>query len=346
MRVLRIYPAANDPRHRKRELALLERGVEVGLLLPHSYGADWNHSPVEPSLPSWRSGLLNRRSIPFHLWDPAAVRRAIREFRPDLVDIHEEPYFPAGAECALLAGSRPVALYTAQNLLKRLPPPVAAMQGWVLGRAAACYPCSSGAASVLRRRGFSGPLDVIPIGTDEELFGVEPKGDRVGFIGRFVPEKGIADLLGFGPRLLCAGEGPLAPDLRAAGAELVRASGLGGLAAALASMGVLVAPSRTTRRWCEQFGRMVVEAMAAGVPVVAYDSGSLPEVVGDAGILVPEGDVAGLHAAVDQALQERDLWAARGRARARVRYTWPAVAERQERLYRAALAGGAAPEAA
>ena len=343
MRVLRIYPAANDPRHRRRELALAERGIEVGLLLPHRYGSDWSHAPVEPQIRSWRSSLVNSRSIPFHVWDPRAVRRAVREFDPDVVDVHEEPYFPAGGECVALARSRPVVLYTAQNLLKQLPPPVAAMQRWVLGRARAAYPCSSGAADVLRARGFTGSIDVIPIGTDDELFSVRPTGDRIGFIGRFVAEKGIRDMRGFGSRLLCVGAGPLEDELRACGAEIVRAGGLDELAAALERMSVLVAPSRTTPGWCEQFGRMVVEAMAAGVPVVAYASGSLPEVIGDAGILVPEGDIAGLNAAVERALDERDVWAERGRARARERYTWRAVAERQEALYRRALS---APRAA
>ena len=53
-------------------------------------------------------------------------------------------------------------------------------------------------------------------------------------------------------------------------------------------------PSRTLPHLKEQFGRAAVEAMAAGVPVVAYDSGALGEVIGDTGVLVPEGDRDGL----------------------------------------------------
>ena len=55
------------------------------------------------------------------------------------------------------------------------------------------------------------------------------------------------------------------------------------------SLDVLVVPSLPTPGWEEQFGRVVVEAMAVGVPVVSTTSWSLPEVVGDAGVLVPPG---------------------------------------------------------
>ena len=60
----------------------------------------------------------------------------------------------------------------------------------------------------------------------------------------------------------------------------------------LNAMDVLCAPSQTTARWREQFGRMLIEAMACGVPVIASRSGEIPYVVGDAGLVVDEADVA------------------------------------------------------
>src|SRR4029077_20714900 len=65
---------------------------------------------------------------------------------------------------------------------------------------------------------------------------------------------------------------------------------------AYARMDVLVLPSRTTPTWAEQFGRVLVEALWCGVPVIGSDSGAIPVVVNTTGggLLSPEGAVAAL----------------------------------------------------
>jgi glycosyltransferase involved in cell wall biosynthesis len=59
----------------------------------------------------------------------------------------------------------------------------------------------------------------------------------------------------------------------------------------LSAIDVLVIPSRSTRVWQEQFGRVIVEAMGCEVPVVGSDSGAIPEVVGGHGLIFPEDNV-------------------------------------------------------
>ena len=340
MRVLRISPTANDPRHRQRELELHRQGVEIGLVLPERYGSDWATSPVEPEIPHWRSPLILSDSIPFHAWSMKVLRQAIQEFQPDLVDIHEEPYFVGGIQATHAAGDIPIVMYAAQTREKYLPPPFGYLHNRVLERVRAFYPCGEQAADLIRRRGYRGPIEVIPLGVEDELFDVQPDGDRVGFIGHLVVEKGVDQLKGFGSRLLCIGAGPLEAEMRAAGAEVRVARSTQEIAAALKEMAVLVAPSITTPRTKEQFGRVLTEAMAAGVPVVAYDTGAFPEVVGDAGIIVKEGDREGLYAAVKRVLQDpRDL-VSRGRERADTRYRWRAVATAMTAVYIKALDAG------
>ncbi|MGZ4397489.1 MAG: glycosyltransferase [Gaiellaceae bacterium] len=333
MRVLRIYPTANDPRHRQRDQTLRRLGVEVGLVAPTRYGSDLAPSAIEPEFPLWISPLANSGSIPLHLWDPRVLQRALREFEPDVVDVHEEPYFPAGAQGVLAAGRRPVVMQACQNIPKQLPLPVRGLRGWVLGRVRAIYPCSSGAAEVLRRWGFRRRVEVIPYGVEDELFELRPSGERIGFVGRLVPEKGLEEVLGFGARLLCVGSGPLAGRAAAAGAEVTTARSTEELARELERMAVLVVPSRTMLGWMEQFGRVVAEAMAAGVPVVAYASGALPEIVGDAGVLVAEGDRPGLTRAVEAVLESPDGLVERGRRRAWEHFRWDVVARRMLDLY-------------
>lgn len=86
----------------------------------------------------------------------------------------------------------------------------------------------------------------------------------------------------------------------------------------------------------EGFGLPALEAMASGTPVVAYDNTSLPEIVGDGGTLVPDGDVAALATAAARLLrssaaaQESE---AAGLARAAT-FTWEATARAYADLYR------------
>ena len=88
----------------------------------------------------------------------------------------------------------------------------------------------------------------------------------------------------------------------------------------LNAMDVLCAPSQTTARWREVFGRMAIEAFACGVPVIGSDSGEIPRVVADAGVIVREGDVEDLSRAIERFLNDPALrreYAGRGIARAR-----------------------------
>jgi glycosyltransferase involved in cell wall biosynthesis len=100
----------------------------------------------------------------------------------------------------------------------------------------------------------------------------------------------------------------------------------------------LVHPSRD-----EGFGLTPLEAMAAGVPAVVSDAGALPEVVGDAAVVVAVDDVEGWARAIRRlrtdGLHREDL-VRRGRQRAAA-FTWAAAAERTLEVYRECLAGAA-----
>jgi glycosyltransferase involved in cell wall biosynthesis len=93
----------------------------------------------------------------------------------------------------------------------------------------------------------------------------------------------------------------------------------------------------------EGFGLPPLEAMACGVPVVSSDAASLPEVVGDAGVLVPPHDVGAWVSALDRLLDDaslRDRLRAEGIARART-FTWDAAAAKTIEVYRSVLAAPA-----
>jgi glycosyltransferase involved in cell wall biosynthesis len=100
-------------------------------------------------------------------------------------------------------------------------------------------------------------------------------------------------------------------------------------------MDVLVAPSQTSPRWKEQFGRMLVEAFACGVPVLGSDSGEIPYVIGDAGVVLPEADEAAWATSLADLLESparQSELANRGLERAQ-QFGWPSVARKHVEFF-------------
>jgi glycosyltransferase involved in cell wall biosynthesis len=162
----------------------------------------------------------------------------------------------------------------------------------------------------------------------------ERRSDRfiICFAGRVCEEKGVRSLLDAMRTLpdrfslVIAGDGPLLPEVERAAREpkLCGRMHLAGLLPKAelwqlyAACDCLVLPSLTTPHWKEQFGGVLADAMALGLPIVASDSGAIPQVVGDAGIICPEGDSAAIVAAIsavatDQRLRTRLSTAGRNR---------------------------------
>ena len=113
----------------------------------------------------------------------------------------------------------------------------------------------------------------------------------------------------------------------------------------LRGLDVLVLPSRTRANWKEQFGRVLVEAMACGVPVIGAASGEIPHVIGDAGVVLAEDDVDGLTAALatlaGNPARRRALSDA-GRERVLAHYTHARVATETIAVYRSVMEGASA----
>lgn len=365
MRILRIYHGGRNPGHRARERRLTELGHEVTLVIPSNWpqpGGDSRSAPEDfrvVELAVRRSGDINR----YAFRNPEAIGRLVSEFRPDVVDIHEEPFSVAARQAlSTIPETVPVVMYTAQNIDKRYPPPFAQYERRALRRVRGLYPCSSQAAAVARSKGADGIISVLPLGYDEAVFfpGSQSLDDdplTLMLVGRFVPEKGLVDAVhalasanAVRPaRLVLVGEGAESE------AALVAAAALGvadrvtvkpwvpaeALADIYRQSHVALVPSRTTPTWVEQFGRVITEAHACGVPVVGYASGSIPEVGGNTAVLVREGDVQGLGASTACLLQDVEDWEQRRQAgiQAARNSTWAVVVSGLLELYRRVVSG-------
>jgi glycosyltransferase involved in cell wall biosynthesis len=367
LRVLYVSKALTVAAYRDKLRALGE-SVEVAAVMP----AQWGREAAEPG----RVGVAPVRTWParlhgynhFHTY--RGSRSMVRAGRADLVHIDEEPFsavtFQLARACRRAA--TPFVFFAWQNLEKRLPPPFGAFRSYVFRHAAGAIAGTERAAAVLRAGGWTGPVAVIPqMGVDpvrfrpdasarqglQRRFGAEPGELFIGYGGRLVREKGVdvliravADLPA--ARLFILGDGPE----RAALVRLVEALGLDERVAFagrvpsldmprwLAGLDVLVLPTVGRKGWVEQFGRILVEAMACGAAVIGTRTGEIPHVLGDAGVLVPPGEAGALADALRMLADAPGLRARlgeQGRARVLERFTNDRVARDTATFYRSVL---------
>ncbi len=352
---------------------LLDHGdIELRLFSPQRWWAAVS-GPVEFSalagmgeraiaLPVWAPGQIHLH------WYTRELARELDAFRPDILFIDEEPYsLPAaqGMYLAKSAGYRVVGS-TKQNLARRLPLPFEWIYSSVIAGSDHVVVVSDQCEEILRDRGYAGPSTVLahgvapsvlePSAASERPATLPRSGALVGYAGRLAVQKGILDLIAAaelaagdgGPEfsLVLIGDGPLRSRVE----EIARSSGnkprievLGHVPhsqvnAYIGALDVLVLPSHTTARWREQFGRVIIEALACGVPVIGSDSGHIPHLIADTGggLIFPEGDVEQLAEHINYVISNpgraREL-GQEGRARVLEKYTWEQTARKLREVF-------------
>jgi glycosyltransferase involved in cell wall biosynthesis len=294
-------------------------------------------------------------------WNRRALRRLLSDFRPDVVQIEEEPGSPATAAASAEASHLgiPVVLFSWESLprrrgfweRRRMATSLRAAKGAIGGNALA--------AALLRES-----LGALPVVTLPQA-GIAPPppssrpghpGLAIGFVGRLLPERGVEDLLRacatiMGPwSLTVAGTGPEQESLEALAQRLGLASRIkwmGGVSRAeitglWPALDCLVFPSRPTPTWTERWSPVLVDAMAHGVIPVVTAAGGLTDVVEGAGVVV--GDVEALGEALQRLLafpEERQAGSAAARQRVLERYVDTALAQQTLALWRQVVAARA-----
>ncbi len=346
---------------RKLEELAAEPDVELTVAMPPHWQDERGITPLERAhtrgydveiLPMAFNGH-------FHLHFYPGFERLMKRCHPDVVHIDEEPYNFATFHANRIARRRRARTlwFSWQNLQRVYPWPFSVFECYNLRNVDYGIVGSRTAADVWRAKGYAGALAVIPqFGVDPELF-TPPEAPRplspvvLGYAGRLVPEKGVDLLL----EALQGVQGEWRLDLFASGPEEGRLRAMAeqealrervvfhDLVPSVAmpeiyrSMDVFVLPSRTRANWTEQFGRVLIEAMASGVAVVGSATGEIPHVIGDAGLTFGEDDREALRAALDRLvgdpLLRREL-GARGRARVLAHFTQRRVASATADVYR------------
>lgn len=256
------------------------------------------------SIPVWRSG-----DIPLHVYR-SVFTPLLQELKPDFIYVHHEPYAAATAQVYLanrLSIKTPISFFTWQNIFKRYPFPFRQTEHWVLQESSFAFPGSRSAEEVLRQKGFAGNSVILPSGIDANIYFPRLEAEAlksnlrmdrgevlIGYLGRIVEEKGLKTLLyalreiqDLPWRLIVVGSGSYETQFDAIAQTLQlthRISRLGYIPHTeaplyLSAFDMLVLPSETRPNWKEQFGRVIIEAIACGTPVVGSDSGEIPYLI-------------------------------------------------------------------
>ncbi len=300
----------------------------------------------------------------------------LRQLRPHIIQVEQGTRSLALAQLILLNRllglQAKLVCFTWWNLPYQLRPPAQWLEAFNLRHCHGAIAGNQAGASILQTHGFTGHLTVLPqLGVDEHRFrpqpqpqlaaslGILPDTFVVGYVGRFVPEKGLLTLvqaLAQCPdlpwRLLLLGRGPFRAqvDQEAIAHHIqhrliwIDSVPHADVPRYLNLMQALVLPSETAKDaktltatgWQEQFGHVLIEAMACGIPVIGSDSGEIPHVIGDAGLIFPEGSVVELSDRLQQLMQSPTLahtLAQQGRHRVLQHYTQRALAQQQLAFY-------------
>lgn len=352
--------------------AIADAGADVGLLVPQRWQApQWNKRfTVETPYPQikiypakiWLEGRAGA-----HFYLPSDIFKAISDFQPDIIQIEEEVFSLAAFEVAIAARrcQLPVVLFGWENRDRQLSPPRHWMRQVVFESVQAIIAGNHEGADLVKQWGYDKTVEIMPqMGVDTELFSPDLRQSQsaeadlhIGFVGRIAHHKGIDTLLAAAHQLkqqgcrchlhLC-GSGPDEAEFMLLAQEYGLNDAItwrGGVRhdevpEEIGKMDVLVLPSRTIPTWKEQFGHVLIEAMAVGIPVVGSTCGEIPNVVGHSDLIFPEGDAPALAAILGRLIQDsswRQAMAQHSLERVEQHYSHTRIAERLIEMWQGIL---------
>ncbi|MGH2854832.1 MAG: glycosyltransferase family 4 protein [Solirubrobacteraceae bacterium] len=347
-------------------LELVRRGWEVTIVVPNRWRHEYAEGTVAPQALAGMESALRPTPVLLpgrpqrHLY-LTRCRSLCARARPDVAFLEAESYSLSATQWSLALArlGTPFGVQCAENIDRDLPLPVRRLRARVLREAAFVAARSDSAARLACAWGARGEVDlaphavpgweVVPAATERE----SGRPFTVGYAGRLVESKGLMDLLAAvrelqAPvELLLIGDGELRAQLEGQPIPGSNVRVLDGLdhdqmAGGYVQLDVLVLPSHTTPTWKEQFGRVIVEALWCGVPVVGSDSGEIPwliELTGG-GLTFAEGDRAMLATRLGELRASPELrrrLTEAGRAAVERLFSVPAATDSFERLLVGAL---------
>lgn len=289
------------------------------------------------------------------------LKDLLKNFQPDIIDLEDEPFNLGSYQIVnyrnRYTAKSKVVLHASQHQFKHYPPPFNFIEKYVLKRVEAILARNQMAINVLRQKGYRGLLFKVTHGVDINAFhpGEQPNlyhqlntGKKliIGYVGALDEHKGVHHLIealdGVECKLLLIGNGRLKDKLqhlsklKKVDTEFILSASHLEVAHYMNCMDIFVLPSLTRPNWVEKFGRVLIEAMASGLPIIGSDSGEIPNVIGNTGLIFNEGNVSDLHNKILMLMKnsgQRSKLGQLARSRAQSLYSWNKIAQQTIEVY-------------
>ena len=302
-----------------------QTGWEITIIIPTKWKNDYGKVIKSERWDKFKGKIINipvffSGSIPLHMYWAWFIP-LLKQLNPDAIYVQHEPYALATMQIYManaLSVRKPITFLSWQNIFKRYPFLFRQIEKFVYQQSFIAFPGSSSVEEVLRQKGFDGDCQFLPYAADPSIY--FPRTDArdlrvqwqvredevvIGYLGRIIEEKGFKTLLNalalivdLPWRLVIVGTGDYEDQVEQQSAQLGikdRVLKLGFVPhneapRYLSAFDMLVLPSETQANWKEQFGRVIIEAMACGTPVVGSDSGEIPYLIKETGggVIFPE----------------------------------------------------------
>ncbi len=318
--------------------AVAATGAEVGLLVPKRWNAtQWNkyHELEQPydRIKYYPAQMYFTGRAGLCTYSPLGVWKAIIDFRPDIIQVEQEVFSLAALELSFFARlfNKPVVFFGWENMDRQLSTFRRWIRKYVFDTAKLNIAGNCEGGELVKKWGYPGPVEVMPqMGVDTEFF-TPPENKQansefsIGFVGRLSHQKGIDTLIAAAKilhqqnyrfRIILCGSGSDEPKFR----EEARKLGVdelitwrGGVShhevpREMQKLDVLVLPSRTVETWKEQFGHVIIEGMAIGIPVVGSTCGEIPNVIGRSDLVFTEGNAPELAAILARLISDNAFY--------------------------------------
>ena len=369
-----------------KTLAQLDPNIEVTIVVPKK----WKPGGIQNKIIETKPRLEgNFKVVPVSNFSQnnqglltfgTDIIKLLNEFKPHIIQVEQGVKSFAYAQLITLNKwlnlKAKNVFFTWWNLPYQSKFPVSYLEQYNLSNTDGLVAGNQDAADILRDHGYYKAVAVMPqLGVDETLFsptknpdlahklGIKEEDFVIGFVGRFVEEKGILNLLKSLQslpeqpwKLLLLGRGELKDNIikesQTIGIEdkliIVESVAHEQVPQYINLMNVLVLPSETTYKfktltavgWKEQFGHVLIEAMACKVPVIGSNSGEIPNVIKEAGLIFPEADASALENCLSRLILNPQLateLSEKGYQRVLENYTNKALAQKILNFYQSIM---------